>query len=281
MTDWINKVADGWRDLARALPEQAAHDRASVALHGSLARGVTDQNADIDLFYLLPREDFDALLAARDRTFYEVELDGREGHICIECMNRHEEGVRTCDLPLIYEWRHGQVLQDPSGRATALIQIARQAMPRCVSKGFFFYHYVMMRQAHRSSDNPMERGHAAAVLMGVTETIRHALMAAMVLDGEPYPYAKWLYQAARNVPSGRIVADGVDRILRLIGDGGLRLQGPERANPISTELRGIRASLRGAAETRGINEPWLERWWRYIDRARTATQGLKWPEDGK
>ena len=56
----------------------------------------------------------------------------------------------------------------------------------------------------------------------------------------------------------------------------LRLPGPEADNQLSKELKAFRIVLVDAARRRGVDEPWLERWWLYIDQARAATFGLRW-----
>src|SRR5690606_29507336 len=98
---------------------------------------------------------------------------------------------------------------------------------------FFFYHYFQMRSFHRACDNPMERGNAVAVLFGVAQALAHALRAALVLDGHPYPYDKWLHLEAVRHPTGRALAAHVEVLLECMANDALRRAGPEKENPLS------------------------------------------------
>jgi hypothetical protein len=140
----------------------------------------------------------------------------------------------------------------------------------------FFYHYVEMRGYHRNLDNPLNRGDRAAVFIALGTTLTHALRAAMVLDGEPPPYEKWLPQAAAGTPTGRIVTRRVNRILTLAGNGALNLKQGEVRHPVNLELRKIRVDLIAAAHRKGIEADWLHRWWLSIDQARSMRSRARW-----
>jgi hypothetical protein len=56
----------------------------------------------------------------------------------------------------------------------------------------------------------------------------------------------------------------------------LRFPGPESENPLSLELKGLRNDLVDAARSKGIDEPWLTRWWEHVNQARTATSRVHW-----
>ena len=131
-------------------------------------------------------------------------------------------------MDTIFQLRHGVVICDPSGIAADLRRDASACMPAEVRQAFFMHHYVEMRSEHRACDNPMERHDPVALLLSLPKVLAHALRAAMVLDGEPYPYDKWLYFAARQTPTGRLLAPHVETVLDLLGRDLLRFAGSER-----------------------------------------------------
>jgi len=145
-----------------------------------------------------------------------------------------------------------------------------------VRRAMFLYHYVEMRSDHRACDNPMERGDPPALLFSLPKVLGHGLRAAMILDGEPYPYDKWLYQAAQATPSGRALTPHVDRVIELLGGDALRFDGPASDNPIDHEVHAIRNALMEAARAAGIDEPWLDTWWLSMDAARVAHEEVRW-----
>ncbi len=98
----------------------------------------------------------------------------------------------------------------------------------------------------------------------------------MILDGEPYPYEKWLHHFASMTPTGGGVAAGATAILDHLAADALRLKGPANDNPLCQALRAIRMVLVDAARSKGIDEPWLTRWWEHIEQARSTTANLVW-----
>ena len=154
--------------------------------------------------------------------------------------------------------------------------MARSPMSPDVRPTLFMNHYIEIRSEHRACDNPIERRDPVALLFFLPKVLAHALRAAMVLDGEPYPYDKWLFQVARSSPTGGLIAPSIDRVLDLFAAGHLRTPGPEPEHPIGLELRVIRNILLESARAGGIDEPWLIRWWPCMDEARAAMESVRW-----
>ncbi|MBX2998190.1 MAG: hypothetical protein KF893_06720 [Caldilineaceae bacterium] len=251
-------------------------DRAAILLHGSTSRGVDDPFSDLDLYVLLRAED----LAEFDRSspirFHEFMLDGKKGHWNAHALEEFAARVDHCDMALISELRTSIAIHNQLDGASELIERAKSPMRAEVQRTFFFYNYYQMRNFHRASDNPMERGDGLAVLFSLSQTVAYALRAALILDGEPYPYEKWLRREALRHPTGEQLAPHVDAILDAITTDALRLPGPERQNPLSQSVRQMRQILIDAARAQGIDEPWLNQWWLYINQAERATADVHW-----
>lgn len=250
-------------------------------LHGSTTMGIDDPYSDLDIWLLMPRTEL-AVLEDRSFTrFFSFELDGKKGHFNAESFETFDARMTQCDMDVIRQLRSAVALFDPENASPRLIERACLPMPEDVSAALFMHHYVAMRGEHRACDNPMERGDPVATLLAMTKAIAHALRAAMVLDREPYPYDKWLYQAAARTPIGRQVNIAVDRILDHLAADGLHDDGPESSNPISMALRDIRRTLVEAARECGRTGldggRWLDRWWEYIPQADTAIRQVRWP----
>jgi hypothetical protein len=184
--------------------------------------------------------------------------------------------VRSGDLERIAELRRCHILADADGAVHELVTAAKQPMTESVRRAWFCYHYVQMRQFHRSCDNPIERGDALAFLHGLVPTLNHALRAAMVLDREPYPYIKWLGRAASQTPTGRRISPLVQDILDLLAINALRHPGPERQHPLGKKLHEIRKIMIENARAGGIDEPWLERWWVHLTQAADGVAAITW-----
>jgi hypothetical protein len=145
-----------------------------------------------------------------------------------------------------------------------------------VRHAFFFYHYVEMRGEHRACDTPIDRNQPVPLLLFMSKTIAHALRAAMVLDGHPYPYGKWLHHAAIRTETGRLLAPPVETILDLLAQGHLRTPGSEASHPVTLALMTMRKILIEAAQSKGCDAPWLKEWWLYMDQARAGIHSVRW-----
>ena len=255
--------------------------RESTIFYGSLARGIDDEFADVDVWLLLAGEDFAELTDCAESLFFQFQLDGREGHVTAHLAQEFAAKVHGCDMDTIYQLRHGQALTDNTGAAGPLIELARQPMGGEVSRALFLYHYVEMRSEHRACDNPIDRNDPVALLLSLPKAIAHALRAAMVLDGEVYPYDKWLHSEAVQTPTGSLLAPSVAKILDMLAADGLRLQAREHQHPISNELRAVRGILIDAARAHGLDEPWLTQWWLYMTQAADAMKNVRWPGGGE
>jgi len=278
-------------ELKKFIPEFFKHHKilknfqnnASVILHGSITLGIDDPFADIDLWFLIPEEEFVELKNVSESLFFEIEVNDKLGHLNAEPIEEFSRRVYQLkdeydqsDMDIIFQLRNAEIIIDNTGIGEELINSVSQPMRKEVRDLFFFYHYVEMRGDHRACDNPMERHDPVAFLLSLPKVLAHSLRAAMVLDGEPYPYDKWLYLTALKTPTGKKIAPSIDRIIDLISKDILRFKGSEAENPIGQELRIIRKILIEEAQAKGNNSLWLEKWWLYMTQPRDRLKNIRW-----
>jgi len=249
---------------------------AAVLLHGSTTMGIDDPWSDLDVWVLAPSTALRELRQTSQESFFEFALDGKPGHFTLESCEDFLTRVRRCDMPLIAELRLAVVLGDPQGAGQGLIDLARQPMRPEVRLAWFRYHYVEMRSEHRACDNPIERGDPVGVLLAMTRTLEHAMRATLVLDGQPYPYSKWLARACAGTPTGQKVLPSVQEMLGLLAADTLHRPGPEKGHPLSDKLREIRRTLVAAARSGGLDEPWLDKWWLFMAQAARGVREVTW-----
>jgi hypothetical protein len=217
-------------------------ERGDLVLGGSTSLGVDDEFSDLDLELALSDEDAAAFDEASPTRYIDFTLDGKLGSILVTSFDEWDAGIDACDMPLISELRNAIVLSESVGAAGRLISKVRQPMKPEVSQAFFFYHYFELRSFHRSGDNPMNRDDGVAAYMNSAQALAHGLRACLSLDGQPYPYEKWLWSAASRTPTGQLIAPAVNRIMDHLASDALRFPGPESENPLSLELKGLRNS---------------------------------------
>lgn len=273
-----------WKDqIIKYLPEISAPypslseliNRGCLALYGSTTQGIDDPFSDIDILLLLKDSDMSKLDTVSDFHFFSFEINGKPGHITAESLETWQNYVTNCMMEHIFQLRYAEILIDNLD-CENLFSSAHNEMKKVVSRTFFFYHYVEMRSEHRACDNPMERHDPVGTLLSVPKTISHALRAALVLHRKPYPYEKWLFRAALSTQTGKAMKKSIDSILVSISNNKLNFPGPESENPIGMALREIRIILITAAKDRGIDEPWLEKWWLYMNQSREGIKQIVW-----
>lgn len=268
LTNWKSRLRTFLPGFAQSVPELSSiAEKSTILLHGSTTRGVDDAYSDLDVWMLPPGE--------HENRFIVFKLDGKDGHATIESRKDFLAHVRQCDFNLIYELRHAVILQDPDGWGEKMLALARRPMPAAVRAAWFAHHYIEMRSEHRACDNPISRGDAVALLQAMTPTLSHALRAAMVLDGQPYPYHKWLASAAGKTPTGAQIVPLVEAVIDSIGAGTLRVGGPERQHPLTLVLREIRGKIIAAARAGGIDAEWLDLWYLHLD-VRNRIHDVTW-----
>jgi hypothetical protein len=274
---WIQRMAEFIPAFIRSHPVLGGSFRNAVVIfHGSTMMGIDDKGSDLDFWLLLPEKDLTRAERQAGTRFFSFEDKGKKGHLNAYSFSEFRDRVKHCDMDMIYQLRRAEVILDQRDTGAGLVRLAQRPMPNAVRRALFFYHYTEMRGEHRSCDNPMLRGDPAGVFFAVAKTVTHALQAALILDGQPFPYDKWLFKAALETPTGQLIASDVRKIFSLIRRGYLELRGHDRDNPISNRLRSIRWKLVKAAQKKGFHQLWLEKWWRFMTQAEDARLKIRW-----
>ena len=261
--------------LAHPVLGQVGGDAAAV-LHGSTTFGVDDAHSDLDVWLLLSDAALVELDARSATRFFEFELDGKPGHCNAEALDGFARRISSCEMPLLAELRTARVLSDESGAVQALLDVARRPMRDDVRLAWFRYHYVEHRSEQKGTQNAIERGEPHALLQFAPRSIAHALRAALILDGEPYPYDKWLAWSARRHAAGARVEAEASRLFDRLASDALRRPGPEDGHPVRASMLEVRGALVEEARRHGIDEPWLDRWWLDLAQARRGIRELTW-----
>ncbi len=250
----------------------------ALLLYGSITRGIEDIWSDFDVWLVLADAAASEIQAA-GQDFVEFKAQGRAGHVSVHGRRELTDRVQACEMDLIYQLRHGAVVLESGREGSELIALARRPMRPAVRDALVLHHYVEMRSEHRACDNPMARGHDVAVLLSLTKMIAQTLRTAMVLQGEPYPYDKWLYHAAAATPVGRELTPLVDRVVDQLQPALLRHAEHDRTHPLGREVKALRNELVRLIRAHGIDGGWLTHWYLHMTEASKALRGLRWQED--
>lgn len=249
----------------------------TIVLHGSTTWNIDDEYSDLDFWLVLDDNELKRYRSITEQNFIPLEIKGKEGHVNNIGIHDFEQCfTNKIDMNLINETMTSIAILDKKNIFHKYQEMANRPISDSVRYAFFFNNYVKMRTYHRSSDNPMERGDEFAVLYNVMQSIKFALQAAFILDNSPYPHEKWLYTKANYLETPKSLFQNIDKIISEIRNNPNALFGPEKQNPISLQLREIRGKLIDKANSLGIEDLWLEKWWRYINKSEEIINNLSW-----
>ncbi len=189
---WYKKVENSLQEIVIKIPNSKTYfDNCAVFLHGSTTTGMSDEYTDLDLWMLLPQDIYKDFIKESTVTFFDFELGGRWGHLNIENFEDFEKRIHNCDFPLIYEMKDSYLILDKINAEKTLYKKALAKLPKEIIEAYFLYHYVEARNWQKSCENIMRRQDSVSLLINIPKVLSHALKAAVILEGEPYPYDKW------------------------------------------------------------------------------------------
>jgi hypothetical protein len=245
--------------LSPFVPEAAA------CVTGSLAIGIWDEEAPLDVHLVLPDEEHARLSAslrsahlwdpARD---FRLRLEDREPfrrlpgvHITILSAAQLAREFQFELSIALWTYSHAVVAQDPLGTLEAHRHLARDRFSSRLNE-LRCEHYYCFRQArHDMCARLAPRRVSTLLAIKRGAAAQEALRLAFLADGKPYPYDKWLEQMAeRETECGPNIVAAVRAVLAAREPDVLDHAGKVLRDRVAFAL------LQG-----GVNEAWLEQWW--------------------
>lgn len=249
----------------------------TIIMHGSTTRNIEDNYSDLDYWLILTKDEYEKYKKITPQSFIPIKINNKEGHINPLSIDEIEKSFnKNINIQLINEISDSAIIVDKKNIFQSYVSLSSKPLSDAVRYAFFFNNYVEMRGYHRSSDNPIERNDEFGALFNIINTLKYALHCGFILDKKTFPYEKWLHVFAYSSPTSKSILENADNIIIELKSNKNALFGPEDKNRISHELRIIRKKLIEKAKQVGIDELWLEKWWRYISRAREIINETKW-----
>jgi hypothetical protein len=125
--------------------------------------------------------------------------------------------------------------------------------------------YIQLRTFAKGLDNPVTRGDRMPILFFAVEVLKTALRCAIVIEGYPYPYDKWLERVALNLPVGRRLLECAEDFFQYLKDENFTPKYQEDNSFVRMEKR-MRKILLEEFRSRDMDEPWLIEWWKYVEK---------------
>jgi hypothetical protein len=246
----------------------------SVLLGGSTALGVLDEQSDVDLLVFCEDEKFEEIhrryeeagLIPEDSDFFvDLKLPcGKTGHYTLHRKSELLRGLAEGDMEWLWFSHVAYTFRDP----LQLQSILSRYSPLHTD---FLYKlrkntYIELRTFAKGLDNPVTRGDRLPILFFAVEVFKAALRCAIVIEGYPYPYDKWLERVARNLPVGKRVLECAEDFFQYLKDENSFKPMYQEDNSFVRMEKRMRKVLLEEFHSRNIDEPWLIEWWKYVEK---------------
>jgi len=247
---------------------QDVRDRVGVVLSGSRAVGYHVPSSDYDFLVLCERETYaqiaDRAGSAPDATSLDLPLDKEEIRQRFDLTVYEEARVQRAldeykDV-VRWIWTHARSVYDPT-RCVERVQSSISAYPRKVLKCKLIRHYLTdFHLSVHGITYRYESQNVFSVVYTLGAKIAEYCCLCCLLDGRPYPYAKWLLRACQETTTGVRLAPYLERALGHVTHLGDDLvESAERVRQavyaLDTEACDILEEAMGAW---GIDRTWLE-----------------------
>ncbi|NQX47512.1 hypothetical protein HQN87_19440 [Paenibacillus tritici] len=245
----------------------------SILLDGSTALGIVDDISDIDIILICREECYESITGRFERAglipeqsslFVDVHLPGgKTGHYTLLRLSGLEQALLKGQMDWLWNASVSCIYHDPLDVKALFAQFL--PLPPELLMSIRKNAYIDLRSAAKSLDNPVRRGAAFPILFQAVEVFKWALRCAITVEGYPYPYDKWLVPVAEQLPVGKRVLDCMnDFWLYLREDASYVAMYQEDNSFVKMEKR-VRKVLLEELRLRGIEEPWLVEWWKYME----------------
>lgn len=252
---------------------QQDNQRVSIILDGSTAMGVVDEQSDIDVMIICQDEYYNTinnrfeqagLIPEQSSFFVDLRLpSGKTGHYTLHKISEITKSLMNGNIEWLWNASVSYIYYDQLDLKTLFNQyvpLQPEVLMSLRKKS-----YIQLRSYAKSLDNPVVRGDAFPILFLAISLYKEALRCAITIEGYPYPYDKWLVPVARQTTVGRKILECASDYWDYIRDDmSFAPMYQEDNNFVKMEKR-FRKILVEEFRVRGVDEPWLIEWWKYMD----------------
>ncbi|OME05847.1 hypothetical protein BSK64_13280 [Paenibacillus odorifer] len=247
--------------------------RVSILLDGSTALGVVDEQSDVDVIIICQDEYYSSinhrfeqagLIPEQSSFFMDLRLpSGKSGHYTLHKISEIKAALMSGNMEWLWNASISYIYYDRLD-VKSLFDAYVPLRPGVLMR-FRKNSYIQLRSYAKSLDNPVVRGDAFPILFLAVSLYKEALRCAITIEGYPYPYDKWLVPVAKQTAVGR-------KILECAGDFWSFIRDDESFAPMYQEdnnfvkmEKRFRKILVEEFRMRGIDEPWLVEWWKFME----------------
>ncbi|MEK3864119.1 nucleotidyltransferase domain-containing protein [Paenibacillus sp. FSL H7-0716] len=247
--------------------------RISILLDGSTALGVVDEQSDVDVIIICQDEYYSSvnhrfeqagLIPKQSSFFMDLRLpSGKSGHYTLHKISEIKAALMSGNMEWLWNASISYIYYDRLD-VKSLFDAYVPLQPEVLMR-FRKNSYIQLRSYAKSLDNPLVRGDAFPILFLAVSLYKEALRCAVTIEGYPYPYDKWLVPVAKQTTVGRKIMECAGDFWSFIRDDeSFAPMYQEDNNFVKMEKR-FRKILVEEFRMRGIDEPWLVEWWKFME----------------
>ncbi|AWV31523.1 nucleotidyltransferase domain-containing protein [Paenibacillus odorifer] len=247
--------------------------RISILLDGSTALGVVDEQSDVDVIIICQDEYYSSvnhrfeqagLIPKQSSFFMDLRLpSGKSGHYTLHKISEIKAALMSGNMEWLWNASVSYIYYDRLD-VKSLFDAYVPLQPEVLMR-FRKNSYIQLRSYAKSLDNPVVRGDAFPILFLAVSLYKEALRCAITIEGYPYPYDKWLVSVAKQTTVGRKIMECAGDFWSFIRDDeSFAPMYQEDNNFVKMEKR-FRKILVEEFRMRGIDEPWLVEWWKFME----------------
>lgn len=251
---------------------QHEHNNISILIGGSTSLGVADHQSDVDIFVFCEdihyevihhRYEDAGIIPTGSEFFVDFKLpSGKSGHYKLHRKTELTKGLNEGNMEWLWFSHVSYIVHDS-------LQIKKLFDKHVPMQSDLLYTlrkntYIQLRTFAKALDNPVVRGERFPIHFFAVDVYKAALRCAIVVDGYPYPYDKWLVRVAGQLPVGKRVLECADDFFEnLKAEDSYRPMFQEDNSFVKMEKR-MRKILLEEFRSRDLDEPWLVEWWKYV-----------------
>lgn len=255
-------------------------ERITVALVGSRAVHYHVPSSDYDLVGLCDGATYErvAFLAGRHRSAKGIDLPidkdavKREFGMTVDAslyeIGTVRQAIHDYNNVVLWIWTHAVCIVD---RDDALADLKRcfQGYPRDVLEQKLKYHFLrdFDLSVHGIPYHTEECPNMFSVLYALSSKIAESCRICCLLDGKPFPYAKWLLRASADTSLGKTLTPIFGRILGLLANLGRDPEAYSNSVRAATDALDTEACdiMENALIAWGLDEQWVHNAYHYLE----------------
>lgn len=253
-----------------------ADSRYAIALTGSRTFGHGSDSSDFDFEVLCEDVTFGRLARdlGRSQSCFGVNLiepvdtGNARVEVTAHRLSDIQQSLARWNDEALWIWTHAVPVYDPD-EVLAAMKARHAEYPRKVLESKLKLHYLRdFNLSVHGLDYRDEADNVFSLVHGLSAKIAEYCRIACLLDGSPFPYAKWLLRVCRATATGKLIAPKLDEVVEIVSTlgGGLQSNRDRVQHAIALIDTDVCDIVEAQMVAWGIDRAWIDEAYDEIER---------------